>query len=461
MPTYTPPPGGADRKPAPRSFPTWPLARTLDQPRVMQRPHAPASNIVAIDFGTSNSTVGCPTPSGPRLIEVEGTQVTIPSAIFFNLEDDCVQYGRDAIDAYTQHYEGRLLRALKSVLGSMLIDETTDIRGQPIAFKDIIGRFLGHLKTRAEERLGHAVDSVILGRPVWFVDDNPEKDKAAQDQLEAIARRCGFKQVDFQYEPIAAALDYESRVGGEELALIADLGGGTSDISIVRVSPARHLKADRKGDVLANTGVHIGGTDYDRKLSLDQVMPHLGYKTRQRKNPSRELPASAWFDLATWHRIVLLNGNNAATLLKELHYLAEQPELVHRLLRVVREQTGHQLAGDVEKAKIALSDQDPARLALPYVEADLAIELTRTAFEQATEGETRKIADSIHECLKQAGVDRGAITTLFLTGGTSAVPAVRAACEATVPRARAVAGDRFGSVGIGLTIHAGIRAGGR
>jgi hypothetical chaperone protein len=424
----------------------------------MHRHHSPGSNILAIDFGTSNSTVGCPTSSGPRLIEVEDTHVTIPSAIFFNVEDECVQFGRSAIQAYAQHYEGRLLRALKSVLGSTLIDESTQIGGQQLAFRDVIGHFVGHLKARAEDKIGRSMDAVILGRPVWFIDNDAQKDRAAQDQLEAIAKRCGFKYVDFQYEPIAAALDYESSVGGEELALIADLGGGTSDISIVRVSPANHLKVDRKDDVLANTGVHIGGTDYDRRLSLEQVMPHLGYKTRQRENPTREIPSSVYFDLATWHRIVLLNGNSAATLLKDIHYMADEPALVHRLLRVVREQTGHQLAGDVERAKINLSDHDLARMELPYVEADLSIELSRSAFERATSGETQKIADSILECLRQAGVGREAITTLFLTGGTSAIPAVRSACEATVPCARVVEGDRFGSVGIGLTIHAGIRS---
>lgn len=417
------------------------------------------SNILAIDFGTSNSTVGYPTSAGPQLVEVEGDYLTIPSAIFFNTEEECVQFGRSAIDAYTRHYEGRLLRSLKSVLGSSLINEQTDIDGQPVAFKDVIGLFLAHLKGKAEEKLGHGINDVILGRPVWFVDNDVDKDQAAQDQLEAIARGCGFKQVDFQYEPIAAALDYESRVDGEELALIADLGGGTADISIVRVSPVNHLKVDRKGDVLANTGIHVGGTDYDKRLSLDQVMPHLGYKTHQRENPGRELPSSVYFDLATWYRIVLLNGNSSATFLKDIHYMAAKPELVHRLLRVVREQTGHQLAGDVEKAKIALSDQNLARMELPYVEADLAIELSRAAFEKATAGETEKIANSIHECMKQAGVGPQAISTLFLTGGTSAVPAVRAACAATAPSARLVDGDRFGSVGIGLTIHAGICAG--
>lgn len=426
-----------------------------------QTPRSPANKILAIDFGTSNSTVGYPTAAGPVLVAVEGEHVTIPSAIFFNLEDECVQFGRDAIEAYTHHYEGRLLRALKSVLGSSLIDDATPIGDDQVAFKDIIGLFIRHLKAKAEGAIGDTVDEVILGRPVWFIDDDATRDKVAQDQLEAIARSCGFTHVDFQYEPIAAALDYESRVAGEELALIADLGGGTSDISIVRVSPERHRKVDRKGDVLANAGVHIGGTDYDKRLSLRQVMPHLGYQTGQRLHPTRELPSSVYFDLATWYRIVLLNGNSANTFLKDMHHMAARPELVHRLLRVVREQTGHQLAGDVERAKIALSEKELARMALPYVDDDLIVELSRAAFEEATENETRKIAGSIHECLRQAGVSADAIATLFLTGGTSAIPAVRAACRAAVPKARLVDGDRFGSVGIGLVIHAGVRAGGQ
>lgn len=419
---------------------------------------SPNQKIVAIDFGTSNSTVGHPTAAGPRLVQVEGDHLTIPSAIFFNAEDETVQFGRCGIEAYTQHYEGRLLRALKSVLGSTLMDEATQIGDDQMMIRDIIGLFIRHLKATAESALGNSVNEVILGRPVWFVDNDPERDRLAQKQLEIIARRCGFKHVEFQFEPIAAALDYESRVDREELALIADLGGGTSDISIVRVSPANHLKIDRSGDVLANAGVHIGGTDYDKRLSLDQVMPHLGYKTHQRLHPTRELPSSAYFDLATWHRIVLLNGHSAAAFLKDMHHMADQPALVHRLLRVVREQTGHQLAGDVEKMKISLSDNELAKMALPYVDDELTVELSRPAFEEATRRETEKIAASISECLKQAGVGPEQITTLFLTGGTSAIPAVSKACHASVPAARVVEGDRFGSVGVGLTIHAGICA---
>lgn len=415
-------------------------------------------HMLAIDFGTSNSTVGYPFDSGPALLPVEGSELTIPSAIFFNAEEECVQFGREAISAYTQHYEGRLLRALKSVLGHGLINEKTRIGDQQLTFKDIIALFIRHLKRQAEAKLEHSIDRVLLGRPVWFVDNDAQRDQEAQDQLASIAKSCGFSEVAFQYEPIAAALDYESRVSREELALIADLGGGTSDISIVRVSPTNHARIDRRNDVLANAGVHIGGTDYDKRLSLDQVMPHLGFKTALREDPSRELPASVYFDLATWHRIALLNGNSAATFLKEMHYSADQPALVHRLMRVVREQTGHQLAGDVEAAKIALSDSDRALIELPYVDATLRIALHRKSFEQATAGETQKIANSIGECLAQAGVKAKAITTIFITGGTSAIPSVRQACLQQVPLAALVEGSRFGSVGLGLTIHSGIIA---
>lgn len=414
------------------------------------------AQILAIDFGTSNSTVGIQGDSKAHLIALEGRHVTIPSALFFNLEEECVQFGRLAIDSYTRHYEGRLLRSLKSVLGSSLIDECTAIGEHQAAFKDIIALFIRHLKTCAEAHLGHETSALILGRPVWFVDGDEERDALAQEQLETIARRCGFTEIAFQYEPIAAALDYESQVSREELAMIADLGGGTADISVVRVSPQRHHLLDRRADVLANAGVHVGGTDYDKALSLDQVMPHLGYKTHQRDRPDMELPSSVYFDLATWYRIGLLNGNSADTFLRDMHHTAARPELVHRLLRVVREQSGHQLAGDVEAAKIALSDDERTVLNLPYVDRNLRVELSRPLFERATRRETAKIVTSMGECLRQAGVGPEAIATLFLTGGTSAIPAVRAACQAVVPKARVVEGDRFGSVGVGLAIYAGI-----
>lgn len=415
--------------------------------------------IIAIDFGTSNSTVGVPDESGPRLLALESGQPTIPSAIFFNLEEQRVQFGREAIAAYTSHYEGRLLRALKSTLGSALIEEATQVGPDRIHLKDILGRFLGHLKGIAEKAIGQPIQDVVIGRPVWFVDDDPQRDALAENQLRRIAAKAGFRNIHFQFEPIAAALDYESTIDHEELALIADLGGGTCDFSVVRVSPQRRRQLDRKADVLANTGVHVGGTDFDKYLSLSQVMPHLGYRTAQRVRPELELPSGPYFDLATWHRIVFLNSRQSLATVKEMKLLAAQPELLHRLVRVVREQTGHQLAGEVERAKIALSDLPETTLSLPFVDDSLNIRVSQSGFLEATLSQTRKISDSILECLRMAGVEADAIDTLFLTGGTSAIPFVAQCCKAAVPTAKLIAGDRFGSVGLGLTIDAGARCG--
>jgi len=415
--------------------------------------------IIAIDFGTSNSTVGYPTDHGPKLLDLElGSPIT-PSAVFYNLEENTIQYGRSAISAYLNHYDGRLLRALKSTLGSALIDESTKIGDKNVRIRDIIRKFIGHLRQVAESATNLEAEDVLLGRPVWFIDNDPTKDRLAENQLRDIAIGCGFKDIHFQYEPIAAAIDYESRVDREELALVADIGGGTSDFSLVRVSPDSRTKLDRKSDVLSNSGVHVGGTDFDKYLSLAHVMHHLGYKSHQKLRPELQLPSSIYFDLATWHRIALLYNNRILSSLKELHSLAAQPELVHRLIRVVRERTGHQLAGDVERAKISLSQDDEVTLALPYVDDQLRIKISASELAHASGELIARISASILDCLKKASVRPGSIQTLFLTGGTSSIPFVRDCCMHAVPNATLVEGDKLGSVGLGLTIEAGLRGG--
>lgn len=417
------------------------------------------SKAIGIDFGTSNSTVGFSEKGRPRLIALESGKLTIPSAIFYDTEEKQTLFGRRAIATYVENCEGRLLRALKSILGSSLIDDTTQVGGRRQSFKAIIGEFLSHLKTTAEQGLGREVDSVVLGRPVCFVDDDPVADLAAQNQLEQAARSVGFTHIQFQYEPIAAALDYEQSVGSEELALIADIGGGTSDFSLVRVSPERRGQVDRKGDILANTGVHVGGTDLDRKLSLSEIMPLLGYQTPQRARPELDLPSSFFHDLATWHKIMLLYNNKTHRALQDMRYVAAREDLVDRLIQIVKHHDGHRLAGDVELAKIALSQQEQTSLKLGYVEAGLEIKLHRDRFESATEVEHDKIAKQIRECLVLAKVKASQVNTLFLTGGTTAIPSVLDVCKKAVPHARVVAGDKLGSVGIGLAIDAGIKFG--
>ena len=421
------------------------------------------SSALGIDFGTSNSAVGFVKNGIPCLVELEDKRQTIPSAIFYDTEENAVLFGNEAIEFYVSGCEGRFLRSLKSILGSSLINESTEVGYKNISFKEIIVNFIAHLKKKAERTAGHAVESVVMGRPVWFVDADEQADALAQAHLEEITKRAGFRNIIFQYEPIAAALDYEQSVKQEELALIVDIGGGTSDFSVVRVSPDRRGKLDRKQDILANAGVHVGGTDLDLKLSLEQIMPLFGYKTRTRSlfpgDAILDLPATYYRELATWHKIVFLYNNRALQSVKNLHYHAERQDLAERLVRIIQKQEGHRLAGDVETAKIILSEQDTAAVSLHYVETGLLTSVSRRTFERDIENEKERIVSKIHECLRQAGIAAASVQTLFMTGGSTAIPLIANACKNAVPAARLVAGNRFGSVGMGLTIDAGLKFG--
>ncbi len=406
-----------------------------------------------IDFGTSNSTVGVIENGRPRLVALEGENVTLPSAIFFNFEDNQTALGRRAIGEYTDGAEGRLMRALKSVLGSSLVHEKTRIKARYIAFTDIVGMFVGHLKDRLENHVGEPVENVVLGRPVQFVDDNPEADAAAQSELEKAARAQGFKHIDFQFEPIAAALDYERTVTREELALIVDMGGGTSDFSIVRVSPERAASSDRKADILANRGVHIGGTDFDRLLSIAHVMPELGYLTPT-KDGKRNLPAGYFIDLATWQRINLLYTPKAKLDLRQIRFEAQRPDLIDRMIEVVDQRFGHALATKVEKAKIELTDAAEAAIDVALPGAKFTASLTRQGLEDTIRTAVERVTATVADTLAEAQVGAKDVTAVFLTGGSTAIPLARESILALVPGAKIVQGDAFGSVGLGLALDA-------
>src|SRR4051812_5309310 len=214
---------------------------------------------LGIDFGTSNSAVSHVGPDGlARLVPLEGTATGIPTAVFFNVEDRSTHFGRDAIALYLAGVEGRLMRSLKSLLGSSLLEEETAVGNGVLSFKAIIGRFLAELRARAGRHLGAEPQRVVIGRPVHFVDGDAERDARAQQALAECAASAGFRDVTFELEPIAAALDYERRLQDEAVVLIVDIGGGTSDFTVVRLGPKRMRKRDRTSDILATAGVHIG-----------------------------------------------------------------------------------------------------------------------------------------------------------------------------------------------------------
>jgi hypothetical chaperone protein len=410
------------------------------------------SNTCGVDFGTSNSTVGCSRPGKPVLLPLEDGKPTLPSVVFFNAEDNTTTFGRAALGNYLTGYEGRLMRSMKSLLGTSLIDSQTEVQGRVVGFRELLGQFLRELKHRAEQAAGQQFTQAVFGRPVHFIDDNAEADRLAENTLLEIARTAGFADIAFQYEPIAAAFAYESGIEREELVLVVDIGGGTSDFTLVRLSPANARKLERHDDILATGGVHIGGTDFDKYLSLACVMPLLGLGTRLSNN--NEVPSSYYFNLATWHTINFTYAPKVRRELQDVYRDARERGKLARLLKLIEQRDGHWLAQKVEEGKIALSDRETTQLQLDRLAPDLTLALHQAAFNVAIAHLIDSIENTVEKLLCDAGISADAVDTVFFTGGSSGVPLLRQKISALLPAARRVEGDLFGSIGAGLALDA-------
>ena len=413
-------------------------------------------NACGIDFGTSNSTAGWSQPgqsaAASLLLPLEDGKLTLPSVIFFHAEDGHVSYGRAALADYLAGYEGRLMRSLKSLLGTSMIDEHTEVMGRALSFRALLAQFVGELKRRAEHAAEQEFTCAVLGRPVFFVDDDAEADFRAERTLEDIARQSGLRNIAFQYEPIAAAFAYESTISREELVLVIDIGGGTSDFTLIRLAPERAGRADRRGDILASSGVHIGGTDFDRALNLASVMPGLGLGSLLKSG--LEVPSAQYFNLATWHTINLAYTKKAWTQVTDMHREACDKAKLVRLQGVVKERAGHWLALQVEEAKIALTNESETRIDLGRIAAGETVSLQRTDFDRAIRSLVTSVEQTVARLLLDAGVAAAGIDTVFFTGGSSSVPLLRQRILALTPQARCVEGDLFGSIGAGLALDA-------
>jgi hypothetical chaperone protein len=410
------------------------------------------ANACGVDFGTSNSTVGWVRPGHTSLLALEDGKATLPSVVFFNADDEQVRYGRAALADYLEGYEGRLMRSLKSLLGTSLMDGQTEVAGRALPFRQLLSHFIGELRRRAQQQAGREFSSAVFGRPVYFVDDDPTADRLAEDTLAEIARAAGFKEIGFQYEPIAAAFDYESRIEKEELVLIADIGGGTSDFSLVRLGPDRAGRIERREDILATGGVHIGGTDFDKYLSLASVMPLLGYGSALVSGAP--VPSSYYFNLATWHTINQAYTRKSTAQLEDLARDAAEPAKLSRLRNLIDDRAGHWLAMRVEEAKIGLSGTPLVELDLDRLSPPERLQVERAVFETAIAGMVDQVGATVQRLLGEAGVDADQVDTVFFTGGSSGVASLRERIAAIVPQARRVEGDLFGSIGAGLAIDA-------
>ena len=357
------------------------------------------------------------------------------------------------------------MRSMKSILGSSLVEQTTDVGGgRGVRFIDIVATYLRHLKQCAEAAAGAPIDRAVVGRPVYFVDDDAERDARAEAALRSAAASAGFREVVFQYEPIAAAFDHEQAVTREETVLVADIGGGTSDFSLVRVGPDRKGRLDRKADILANHGVHVAGTDFDRRIELANILPLLGYGAYGPESdgaPAREVPSAVYFDLATWHLINTVYNPQRVVELRGMRSFYADAAQHRRLMTVVTEHYGHDLVARAEAAKIAVAAGGRAAIDLGHVEAGLASALDEAEAARALDADLDRIVAAARTTVAQAGEAAGGVDALYLTGGSTGLDVLSERLRAAFARARVVRGDRFASVATGLALFAQRRFAGR
>jgi hypothetical chaperone protein len=402
-----------------------------------------------IDFGTSNSTIAITLDGQITLVPVEEGHVTIPSAIFFRHTDNRAFYGRKAVNLFFNRQQGRFMRSLKRVLGTSLMKQGTLVNGTAMNFATIITAFIKNLKEQADAVAGQPIDSVVMGRPVHFVDNDPQADVQAEAELKAIAQRIGFKHIAFQYEPIAAAFAHEANVSGEQLALVADLGGGTSDFTIIRLSNRYANKPDRSSDILANTGVRIGGNDFDKALSLAAIMPEIGYRSTY--GPKYlEVPLKPFHDLAEWSKVNFLYTPKMLMQVRQYLHESHDKKRLGRLLSVLQHETGHLLLAAAEETKIALSVEEAYSAAFDFVESDLRIPIKRNLFEAAIADDVDQIMNSVKACLQEAAVQPEAIDLVILTGGSTEVQSVQMAFKQLFAHAAIADQNKLSSVGLGL-----------
>ena len=409
--------------------------------------------ICGFDFGTSNSAIGVVKAGEARLVNF-GEAAAIRSAIFVDFEERSLKFGQPAVEDYLLGLPGRLITSLKSVLGSSLMEAKTPINGEWLEYTEVLGLLLRHIKERAEKHVDEPLAQVVLGRPVRFSDDDDERDARAANTLASIARDIGFDEVAFQFEPVAAALSFEAQMDSEQLACVVDLGGGTADFSIIRLGPERRSR-DRNEDVLANHGVHIGGTDLDYRLSLATVMLELGLKSKLRGSSGIiELPTYYYHELSRWHRIFDMYDPKVRQSLRELLAVAIKPARIRRLLDLLDARRGHYLLAQVEKCKEALSSTDTHAIELPLRDAEVICQVTRGTFERAIAGEVERLEETLRETITRAGINKTNIDCAFLTGGTGLVPTVREALTRVLAPIVLVPQDPFTAVAHGLTLDA-------
>jgi hypothetical chaperone protein len=429
----------------------------------------PSTNLpsIGIDFGTTNSSIALAIPEGSvELVLFPTATASIESFRSILYLEQHKHAGRTQIKSYTgpsgiEHYlqaehKGRLIQSLKSYLTSRTLTGT-EVFGRRYSIEDLISRILTDLRLRAEQQFGQPIRHATVGRPVRFVGaDSIDDDNFALQRLREAFTHAGFESVDFEMEPIAAAYSYESTLDHDELILIGDFGGGTSDFSLLHVGPGVRKRGRAAQDLLGNSGLGLAGDAFDARIVRKLVSPALGADSLAR-SLNKLLPAvPAWIyaNLERWHYLSFLKTRNVNQILKSARANALEPEKIEALLTLIDEDLGYQLHQAVQRLKIALSHNESAQFYFRDGSMDIQAVVARADFESWIGEELQSIEQCVDGLLETTGIDAKTVDRVFLTGGTSFVPSVRRIFESRFTTDRVRTGNEFTSVARGLALRA-------
>jgi len=408
----------------------------------------------AIDFGTTNSVAGITIDNKIEMLRLGHQSIETRSVLFYSFEEKGFYVGDDVLTQLEMDAEGRYLQSLKSFLGHKENIETI-LGTDSYYLDDLISIILRRFKQKMDKQAGESIENLVLGRPVHFNDNSDALDREAQNRLESAGRKAGFKNIVFQYEPIAAALSYEDRIQREELILVADIGGGTTDYSIIKVGGESRNRADRREDILANHGVYVGGNSFDSSIIKEFIAPHLGqgsiYKSMGKE---MEVPYELYHDLSEWHLFQRMFDKKVLMRIEKLMMMSYEKEKIERLYELITDNLYFDFSKEIVDAKVMLSSLPQTKLDMKFFESPFEVSLALQEFENAINSSTEQIETALHEALNQANVTVKEIDKVFLTGGSTLVPHVKKIYSNYFSDDKIFHTDVFSSVGYGLTLYA-------
>jgi hypothetical chaperone protein len=421
---------------------------------------------IGIDFGTTNSSIAYANNSDevqlakfPYLGELTDSYRSL--LYLQRVKEDGVNTlkswtGPEGVEQYlSADVKGRLIQSLKSFLTSRTL-HGTEVFGRRYTLEDLIARILRDLREKAEHQFGIKIRSAVAGRPVHFSgSERDEDDSYAEGRLRSAFESAGYEFVKFEMEPVAAAHYYESMLDHDELILIGDFGGGTSDFSLVHVGPTIRRRGRVSRDIVGNAGVGIAGDAFDAKIIRHLVSPALGSGS-QLRSLGKILPVPNWvyIRLERWHHLSLLRAKDVLDMLRGVHAQSLEPEKIGALIHFIKEDLGFQLHRAVQKLKGDLSKDPVATFRFSDGFVDLATVVERVSFEDWISEELGQIAGCVDSLLNSSGILPKDVDMVFLTGGSSFVPAVRKIFEARFGKKRIRGGNEFTSVARGLALKA-------